>query len=413
MSTQGSPHLPSHLSAHLDFGGFMDRRLHLGVTGSVAAFKALDLLRLWTSSGVSVSATLTDGARRFVTDLSFAALGADPVYGPMFSGSTDRFDHLAPGREAQAMVVAPATANTIAKLACGLADDMLACQALSFDGPLVVAPAMNPRLWDAPATHENWQRLKDRGVTCLEPESGLVACGDQGRGRLPSVELIHLHGLRALSPRDMSGMKVLVGLGPTREHFDCVRFWSNPSSGSMGAALAVAAWLRGADVTAVCGPVDLWLPPEISRIDVVTAKQMFEACLDVWSGSDLAVMAAAVADFSPAPHERGKFKKSSGPLRVDFEPNADILAAMGAAKRQGQRLAGFAAESGDPAPEMARKIEAKHLDLIVGNDVTAEGSGFGVPTNAVAVLDGQGRFESWPTQAKTEVAWRVLDWMLG
>ena len=401
------------LPAHLAFGGFMDRRLHLGVSGSVAAFKALELLRMWLTTGTSVSATLTDSARRFVTDLSFVSLGADPVYGAMFDKGP-HFGHLAPGREAQAMIVAPATANTLAKLACGLSDDMLSCQALSFDGPMVVAPAMNPRLWDAPATRENWQRLKDRGLTCLEPESGLVACGDQGRGRLPAVELVYLHGLRALAPKDMAGRKVLVSLGPTREHFDCVRFWSNPSSGAMGAAVAVAAWLRGAEVTAVCGPTDLWLPPEINRIDVVTAEQMHEACLDIWSGpdgADMAVMTAAVADFRPVPFGRGKYKKAAGSLQVDFESNPDVLAAMGAHKRPGQRLAGFAAESGDPAPEMARKLAAKHLDLIVGNDVTAQGSGFCSPTNAVSVLDAQGRLEQWPTQAKTEVAWRVLDWM--
>ena len=389
----------------------MDRRLHLGVTGSVAAFKALEMLRLWTATGAAVSATLTDSARRFVTDMSFAALGADPVYGGMFDDDKG-FGHLDPGRRAQAMVVAPATANTLAKLACGLADDMLSCQALSFPGPLVVAPAMNPRLWDAAATRENWQRLKDRGVTCLEPESGLVACGDEGRGRLPAVELVYLHGLRALSPQDLAGRKVMVGLGPTREHFDCVRYWSNPSSGTMGASVAVAAWLRGAEVTAVCGPVDLWLPPGISRIDVVTAHQMSEACQDVWPHADLAVMSAAVADFRPLPLGRGKYKKTSGPLQVDFEANADILAALGQDKRQGQRLAGFAAESGDPGPEMARKLASKRLDLIVGNDVTAEGSGFCAPTNAVSVLDAQGRNERWPTLTKTEVAWRILDWML-
>ncbi len=393
----------------------MDRRLHLGVSGSVAAFKALELVRLWKASGLTVSATLTNSARRFVTDLSFASLGANPVYGPMFdqgAGGHEDFGHLAPGREAQAMVVAPATANTIAKLACGLADDMLCCQALSFDGPMVVAPAMNPRLWDAAATRENWQRLKDRGVVCLEPESGLVACGDQGRGRLPAVELIYLHGLKALSPQDMAGTRVLVGLGPTREHFDCVRFWSNPSSGAMGASLAVAAWLRGANVTAVCGPVDLWLPPQISRIDVVTAAQMFEACLDAWNGCDLGVMTAAVADFRPVPHGGGKFKKTSGALRVEFESNPDILSALGKARGADQRLAGFAAESGDPGSEMARKLEAKGLDLICGNDVTAKDSGFCAPTNAVTVLDRHGRQEQWPTLAKTEVAWRVLDWML-
>lgn len=410
MASQSSSHLPAHLS----FGCFMDRRLHLGVSGSIAAYKALDLLRNWKAAGVSVGATLTDSARRFVTDLSFASLGADPVFGGMFDGGdANGFGHLAPGRTAQAMVIAPATANTLAKLACGLADDMLSCQALSFDGPMVVAPAMNPRLWDAAATRENWQRIKDRGVTCLEPEAGLVACGDTGRGRLPAVELIVLHGLKALTPQDLAGQKIMVGLGPTREHFDCVRFWSNPSSGTMGAALAVAAWLRGADVTAVCGPVNLWLPPEISRIDVITAEQMFEACLDVWSGCDLGVMTSAVADYRPVPFGKGKYKKSSGSLQVDFESNPDILAALGEHKRPDQRLAGFAAESGDPGSEMARKLAAKNLDLIVGNDVTATGSGFCAPTNAVQVLDAKGRSEQWPTLAKTEVAWRVLDWMLG
>lgn len=400
------------------FSGFLGCRAHLGVTGSIAAYKALDLLRRLQKAGCTVSATLTASAQRFVTPLSFQALGAAPVYSEMFGpaeGAGGPFGHLEPGRTAELLVIAPATANILAKLANGLADDMLSCQALAFPGPVVVAPAMNPNLWAAPATRENMDRLRGRGVVCVGPVAGEVACGDQGKGRLAETEDILAACLRALSPQDLAGRKVLVSLGPTREPWDPVRFWSNASSGLMGAALAVAAWLRGAEVTAVCGPVGLRLPEGIRRIDVGTAREMFEACTGLWPDMDTACMTAAVADFRPEPFGDKKFKKDALPddgLSIRFLANPDILRTLGEHKRTDQTLIGFAAETQALGPQARKKLKAKNLDIVVANRVDKPGSGFGGAENTVTVLDCKGRLEQWPSLPKTEVAWRVWDLLL-
>lgn len=409
--------------AHLRFTNFLGKRLHLGVCGSIAAYKALDVLRQLTASGASVSATLTAAAQRFVTPLSFEALGADPVHGGMWQGSAEgrSFGHLEPGQGADAMVIAPATANTLAKLAHGLADDMLSCQALAFAGPLVVAPAMNPLLWQAAATRENWERLKARGVVALEPGVGAMACGDTGQGRLPEVREIVLAALRAATTPDMAGRRVLVNLGPTREAWDAVRVWTNGSTGIMGGAVAMAAWLRGAEVTAVCGPAgsagEIWLPGAsqgcegIERIDVISAREMHDACLDLWPDMDMACLTAAVADFRPEPYGDRKFKKAAANqgFSIAFQPNPDILRHMGQAKASGQYLIGFAAETDDLEAGAKAKLAAKNLDMVVANQLDAPGSGFAVPTNQVLVLTAEGRREVWPELPKTEVAWRIWD----
>jgi phosphopantothenoylcysteine decarboxylase/phosphopantothenate--cysteine ligase len=335
----------------------------------------------------------------------------------MYPVGDDLFGHLTPGQTGDALLVCPATANTLAKLAHGLADDMLSCQALAFSAtglPLLVAPAMNPNLWDAPATKANWETLLKRGVIGIGPGSGGTACGDQGTGRLADLREIVLATLKALSPQDMAGQRILITLGPTRECWDAVRFWSNPSTGTMGAALAVAAWLRGAEVTAVCGPMDLWLPGGIQRMDVITAREMHAAATDLWSSIDLACCTAAVADFRPVPLGTGKFKKAGqDSLRVDFEANPDILADLGRTKTGNQRLIGFAAETPEDAGSLAElakgKLEAKNLDFIVANDIAQPGSGFATPTNRVMVLGQGGQRDEWPTLPKTEVAWRIWD----
>ena len=400
------------MSGPLSFSGFLGSRVHLGVTGSVAAYKALDLLRLLLGAGCRVSATLTASAQRFVTPLSFQSLGADPVYAGMFEeGAANPFGHLEPGKTAQAMVIAPASANTLARLAWGLADDMLSCQALAFSGPLILAPAMNPAMWAAPATRENWARLLARGVVGVEPESGPVACGDQGKGRLAELSEIHAAVLRALSPQDLAGKRVLVTLGPTREAWDPVRFWSNASSGLMGAAVAVAAWLRGAEVTAVAGPVDQPLPRGLKRIDVTTAAEMHAACLDLWPDMDVCCMTAAVSDFRPEPFGDKKFKKDKikDGLDIHFLANADILRDLGSRKKKDQVLIGFAAETTALEAPARAKLKAKNLDLVVANRVDAPDSGFAGPLNTVCVLDRQGRLEHWTALPKTEVAWRIWD----
>ena len=406
------------MQPHYRFAGFMGKRVHLGVSGSIAAYKALDLQRALQEADCRVSATVTDGAARFVTPLSFEALGASPVYTAMFDGTGQgdtAFGHLEPGQDADILLIAPASASTMARLACGLADDMLSCQALAFSGPKLVAPAMNPRMWAAPATRRNWETLGELGYVRIEPDSGLVACGDTGSGRLAAPEAIITAALKALSPQDLAGRKVLVTLGPTREPWDAVRFWSNPSSGIMGACMAMAAHLRGAEVTVIAGPVGLDFPDSINVIRVQTALEMFEAATDLWPSMDIGCATAAVADYRPMPFGEGKFKKGDldgDNLMVEFEPNPDILRTLGEHKAKEQRLIGFAAETGDLQSEAERKLKSKGLDLLAANDVSEQGSGFGTATNRMFVLDAQGRKESWPQLPKTEVAWRLWDHLL-
>lgn len=398
------------IPAHYCFDTFHGKRLHLGVTGSIAAYKALDLTRAFSRLDIQVGATLTASARQFVTELSLNALGADPLYTDMFAAGA-QFDHLEPS-VADAFLVAPATANIIAKMACGIADDLLSTQLLAYAGPILVAPAMNPRMWSAKATRHNWSVLGDRGVRRIEPECGDVACGDNGQGRLAALDEIFVQTLAALSPQDLRGKKIMVTLGPTREYFDKARFWSNPSSGNMGGAIAVAAALRGAEVTAVTGPVDISLPSMIKRIPVTTAREMFDAASAIFPTQDIGCFTAAVADFRPPACAAGKFKKDGAPLSLTFETNPDILSTLSQSKTQGQQTVGFAAEAQNLEANAASKLQRKNLDLIVANPIDETGAGFGAATNRVLVMDRFGRKEDWPKLPKTEIAWRIWDWIL-
>ncbi|MCT4625875.1 bifunctional phosphopantothenoylcysteine decarboxylase/phosphopantothenate--cysteine ligase CoaBC [Halodesulfovibrio sp.] len=400
------------MKSHTAFTGFLGKRMHLGISGSIAAYKGLDLLRMFKDSGADVGVTLTSSAQKFITPLSFEALGASPVFSTMYPVGDDVFGHLMPGEACHAFVIAPASATTIARLANGLADDMLSCQALAFPEKLVIAPAMNPRMWHNAATQENIDRLSCRGHVIIEPGCGRTACLEEGQGRLAPVDDIYLHGLRALSPQDMAGQTVMVTLGPTREKWDGVRFWSNPSSGTMGASFAIAAWLRGAEVHAVCGAGTPWLPSVITRHDVTSAADMFEAAESLWNDMSIGVFTAAVADYSPVPFGDSKFKKGGDDLTVSFTRTVDILKTLGTKKRDDQRVIGFAAETDNLRENMKKKLTAKNADIIVGNNVAKSGSGFGSATNEVCIVDRNGRQEDWPVAPKPEVAWRVFDWLL-
>jgi phosphopantothenoylcysteine decarboxylase/phosphopantothenate--cysteine ligase len=397
------------IPAHYQFDTFHGKRIHLGITGSIAAYKALDLTRAFLHLNLQVGATLTESARKFVTELSFRALGADPLYTDMFAAGAD-FDHLEPS-VADAFLVVPATANIIAKMSCGIADDLLSCQLLAYAGPVLVAPAMNPRMWSAPATRHNWSVLGERGITRIEPECGNVACGDTGQGRLAALDEIFIQTLGALSPQDLRGKKIMLTLGPTREYFDKARFWSNPSSGIMGASLAIAAALRGAEVTAITGPVDIALPSMIKRVPVVTAHDMFEAAKDIFPSQDIGCFTAAVADFRPPSCPTGKYKKIGAPLNLTFDSNPDILATLSTAKKSWQQTIGFAAESQDLEHNAALKLRNKNLDLLIANPIDEAGAGFAAATNRVLVMDRHGRKEAWPQLPKTEIAWRIWDWI--
>ncbi len=407
------------MTALLTFSSLTGKRLHLGVSGSVAAYKSLELLRLFQGTGLEVGVTLTDAARQFVTPLSFSALGASPVLESIFpqSGNSIDYDinsHLAPGRIAQAFVIAPATANTIAKLAHGLADDMLSCNALSFPDKLVIAPAMNPKLWNAAATQENAALLCRRGHLMLPPGQGTMACGDAGQGRLPDLATIYYQTLRLLCEQDLSGKKILITMGPTREPWDGVRFWSNPSSGKMGLALAISAWLRGADVHCVLGPVDFDLPHFLHTYSVETAQQMHDICHSIWQGMDIGCFSAAVCDFRPVSIGSEKFKKTDAgdALRILFEKTTDILASIALKRAVHQLLIGFAAETSNLQQYAEDKLQRKSLDLVVGNLVGTPDSGFQADTNKVLIASKQGIVADLPVQSKSDIAWRIWDCLL-
>lgn len=411
------------MDAHLSFSfspkdlpGPKGPRLHLGVCGSVAAYRAPDLVRGWQDAGFSVSVTLTPSACRFITPLVFSALGAEPVYTKPFEdpGAPTPFAHLEPGQTARGMIIAPASAATLSRLAHGQADELLACQALAHKGPLVVAPAMNPAMWEHPAIQANVSILRLRGVTVVEPGLGRTACGDMGQGRLADVRDIHLAGLRAGLPQDLAGRRVLVTMGPTREAWDGVRFWTNPSTGTMGASVAMALWLRGATVHAVCGPGCPWLPesPTMHRHNGQSAADLFRLAQALWPDMDAGIFTAAVADFSPVPLGAEKFKKSEAPNGFDihFAPNVDILKTLAASRREDrpQLVVGFAAETGNLSAAVRGKLQSKKADLIVGN---LAAHGFGTARDTVTVLDAHGHEETWEDVPKTAIGWRLASWL--
>ncbi len=396
---------------YLDFTYQEGKSIHFAITGSIAFFKVLELIRNLIKRGSSVSCSLTKAAREFVTPLTFKALGCDPVQFDMFSLS-ETYSHLYPGVDPDIFVVAPATANIIAKIAHGIADDLVSTQLLAYNKKILVAPAMNPRMYNAPQTQKNIQTLKDMGIEIIFPETGDVACGEKGTGRLADILYIYFRILKAIIPQDMDGQKVLITMGPTREFFDPVRFWSNPSSGKMGAALAVAAWLRGAKVTCISGPTDVWLPNDIEVIDVVSAEQMFNETLSRWKDSNIGILCAAVCDFRPKNLHSQKLKKDSikSSLIIEFEKNPDILAKLGNLKTTNQILIGFAAETDQNFKELAiEKIKRKNLDWIVANKINEREVGFGADTNEVVIIDKYGEIQPISKMSKSDVAWRILD----
>ncbi len=401
--------IPAHF--HLSYPAKF--RLHMGICGSIAAYKALDLCRTFQGLGLRVGATLTPAGAEFITPLSLSALGVDPVYTRFFSSADSVYAHLEPGQNSRAFLVAPASANTLAKMANGLADTLLSCQLLASACPIIIAPAMNPNLWEAEATQENVHRLSQReNIHIIPPDWGHVACGDQGTGRLASGPELVFNTLRSMTGPDLKGRKVLISLGPTREFWDPVRFWSNPSSGKMGAAMALTAWLRGAEVHCICGPTAPWLPQGIVCTHVCSALEMYEACLDLWPQADIGCLAAAVCDFRPGSFSKNKFKKDGhcGELNIAFSPNPDILYTLGQHKGQDQFLIGFAAESEPDLDPLAQdKMARKNLDCIVANRITQSGSGFDVSTNTVTVFFPDWRKMSLPSMSKADVAWTIWD----
>ncbi|MBY0274816.1 bifunctional phosphopantothenoylcysteine decarboxylase/phosphopantothenate--cysteine ligase CoaBC [Candidatus Binatia bacterium] len=385
-----------------------DRSIVLGVSGGIAAYKSAELVRALRQRGARVRVVMTRGAQQFITPLTLQTLSGQPV-------STDLWDltqesqigHIELADSAEALLVAPATANVIAKLASGIADDLLTTIALATRAKLVIAPAMNVHMFENPVVQENLGRLRDRGARIVTPDSGALACGYEGLGRLPDPEVLIEELRGALSPQDMTGETVLVTAGPTREYLDPVRFLSNRSSGKMGFAVARAALRRGARVVLVTGPTVLPSPRGSETIRVETADQMARAVDEHAPAASIVVAAAAVADYRPKHQAGEKSAKVKGAATLELETTRDIVATIDRGRRD-RIIVGFAAETGDPVAKARGKLERKRLDLIVANDVTAEGAGFDVETNVVTLVDASGA-TSLPMLDKDDVADAILD----
>jgi len=386
------------------------RNIILGVTGGIAAYKAVELLRLLTKAGASVHVIMTRAATEFVTPLTFQTLSGNPVHTEIFNLITENeIGHISLADRADLFIIAPATANFIGKLANGIADDLLTTTVMATKAPVLIAPAMNVNMYENQLYRENEEKLRRHGYLFADPVSGYLACGWEGKGKMLEPALIFEEALPVLSTKDLAGLKILVTAGPTREEIDPVRYISNHSSGRMGYAIARAARIRGAEVTLVSGPVSLSPPQGVTMIDVVSAEEMLREVLVIAGKADVIIKAAAVADYRPATREGQKIKKKSGGESMLLVRNSDILAELGKAKRPGQTLVGFAAETENLLENASAKLEEKNLDLIVANDVSADGAGFNVETNIVRFIYRDGRSEELPILPKETVAGEILD----
>ncbi|MGH9412733.1 MAG: bifunctional phosphopantothenoylcysteine decarboxylase/phosphopantothenate--cysteine ligase CoaBC [Terriglobales bacterium] len=387
-------------------------RVLLGISGGIAAYKAAELVRLFRRHCDEVQVVMTRASRRFISPVTLAALSAQPVLTDLFGRNPSAIEHVAAAQAADIVVVAPATAHTLARIAHGLADDYLTTLLLATPAPVLLAPAMNVQMWRNPATQANVAMLRSRGVEIVAPDAGELACGMVGEGRMAEPEAIFAACVNRLRPQDLAGESVLITAGPTREALDPVRYLSNRSSGRMGYALAEAACQRGARVKLVSGPVALTAPQGVECMHVVTAVEMAAATEAAFDDCTIAILAAAVADYRPAEAHSQKIKKSEAPLQLTLVRNPDILAALGARKR-GQILVGFAAETNiSKALELARaKRTAKNADLVVLNDVSRSGIGFASEENAVTLISASSDCEL-PRASKRAIADAILDAVL-
>jgi len=381
----------------------------VGVSGGIAAYKACEAVRLLVQAGATVQVVLTRAAEEFVTPLTLQALSGRPVARRTFDLTEEsEIGHIRIADTADALLIAPATANVIAKLATGIADDLLTTVVLATRAPVLVAPAMNVHMWENATVQANVARLRDAGHVVIEPASGALACGYEGAGRLPEPDVLVEEVAVAVTEKTLAGRRVLVTAGPTWEALDPVRHVANRSSGKMGFAVARAARRRGARVTLVTGPTALADLRGVECVHVTSAREMEKAALHHAAAADCVVMAAAVGDYRPLEAARHKIKRGRGDLEIRLTPNPDILAKIGALP--GQRvLVGFAAETRDLVANARRKLQAKGVHLMVANDVTAPDAGFDVDTNIVTLIDRSGRVERFEKMSKDEVAGVILD----
>lgn len=384
-------------------------RIVLGVSGGIACYKAVELVRLLGKGGYAVQVIMTRGAMEFVTPLTFQTLSGHPVATDTFSLTQEsEIGHINLADSADLFVIAPATANIIGKIANGIADDLLTTVVMATQAPVLLAPAMNIHMFENAIVQENLRKLRRVGYHLLEPAEGFLACGYEGKGRLPEPEKIAEEIHRLLCKQDLAGERLLITAGPNREPIDPVRYLSNRSSGKMGYALARAALRRGAEVALVSGPTALEPPAGARTIAVSSAAEMRDAVLKEFAASTAVIMAAAVSDYRPLLSAEKKIKRGKGPIELRLEPNPDILKELGAAK-DGKFLIGFAAETDDLTANAGQKLRAKNLDMIVANNVALEGSGFDGDTNIATILDRTGAAESLPLMTKDELADRIYD----
>lgn len=381
----------------------------LAVSGGVAAYKSVELLRLFQKAGADVKVVMTANAEHFVGSMTFEAISGHPVFRGMYDGNSDaEMRHIRWAEEADAVVIAPATANIIGKLANGIADDALTTFMLAVTAPKIICPAMNTHMYENRAVQRNLDVLEGDGYIIVDPGEGELACGAVGAGRLPEPAYIFDRVSNVFFPKDFNGKKVLVTAGPTREFIDPVRFVSNPSSGKMGYAVAKAAADRGADVTLVSGPTALQTPFGVQRVDVVTAAEMSEAVFTRMDEADIIVKVAAVADYAPVEKSDHKIKKADGGISVSMERTVDILAELGRRKKH-QILVGFAAETQDLKKSAIEKLKRKNLDIIAGNLVGDSSTGFNAATNKISLFFRDGNIEELPVMDKESAAHVLLD----
>ncbi|MPZ77254.1 MAG: bifunctional phosphopantothenoylcysteine decarboxylase/phosphopantothenate--cysteine ligase CoaBC [Deltaproteobacteria bacterium] len=384
----------------------------LGVSGGIACYKAVELVRLLVKEGYPVQVIMTRGAMEFVAPLTFQTLSGRPVATETFNLTQEsEIGHINLADSAAVFVIAPATANVIGKITAGIADDLLTTVLMATQAPVLIAPAMNIHMYENPVLQENLRKLRRLGYHLIEPAEGYLACGYEGKGRLPDPEAI-LEQIRGLiKKKDLLGEKLLITAGPSREPLDPVRYISNRSSGKMGYALARAGSRRGAEVLLISGPTALEPPAGVKLMPVTTAAEMRHAVLDEFATCTAVIMAAAVADYHPVGFSQQKIKRDKKPFDLRLEPNPDILKELGE-KKNGQLLIGFAAETENLTANAQKKLHAKNLDMIIANDVTKEGSSFDGDTNIVTIIDRGGAIRSLPLMSKDEVADLIFDYLL-
>ena len=384
------------------------KNIVLGITGGIAAYKACELARSFVRNGADVRCVMTKNASRFVTPLTLQTLSGNEVPRSLFDlTSESRIGHIKIADEADCVVVAPASASFIGKIASGMADGLLATVILATKAPVIICPAMNVNMYSNSIVRENVEKLGRHGFTVVEPEEGDLACGWTGKGRLAETGAIELETAKALTPQDYAGKNLLVTAGATRERIDPVRFISNPSTGKMGYSIAAAGWLRGAETTLVSGHSHLPDPRGVKVIRVESSEEMYERVHERFADADIVIKSAAVSDYAPCEKSTRKTKKSKGELSLRLERTKDILKSLGG-KKGSRVLVGFSAETENLVENSRKKMEEKNLDLVVANDVTAPGAGFGEDTN-VACLVGRENIEELPLMSKFELAERILD----